>query len=46
MGDLPDALVGGKDDAHPIEWVRQVGGHDAVEVVLPRLKLLFLRIWQ
>ena len=23
--------VRGKDDTHPIEWVRRVGGHDAVE---------------
>ena len=23
--------IGGKDDTHPIEWVRRVGGHDAVE---------------
>jgi len=25
------APVGGEDDMHPIEWVRRVGGHDAVE---------------
>lgn len=25
------APIGGKDDTHPIEWVRRIGGHDAVE---------------
>lgn len=25
------APIGGEDDTHPIEWVRRVGGHDAVE---------------